>query len=77
MELKLKNGETATSVASFNRGNSNFIVDDGCYVLVNKQGELFGMSSWLFKEAVEVLKTLPSDPRRATQLALELDSDAL
>lgn len=70
MELELKNGGTALSVASFNGGDSHFIVNDGCYVLVNKQVQgaslgRFGMSAWLFKEAVEVLKALPSDPRVA------------
>lgn len=70
MELELKNGGTALSVASFNEGNSHFIVNEGCYVLVNKQIQgasmgRFGLSAWLPQEAIEVLKTLPSDPRVA------------
>jgi len=65
MEITLKNGNTVLSVASFNRGNSHFIVDDGCYVLINNQGGSYGVSPWLFQEAIDVLKTLPSDPREA------------
>jgi len=44
------------SVASFNRGNSNFICGEDCYVLVNGTH----ISNWLFEEAVQVLKELPS-----------------
>ena len=59
-----KTGTEALSLACFNEGNSHFIDDDSCYVLVNRTSSgNFAMSSWLFPEAVEVLKTLPSKAR--------------
>jgi len=59
-----KTGSEELSLACFNGGNSHFIMDDSCYVLVNRTTDgKFGMSSWLFPEAVDVLKTLPSEAR--------------
>jgi len=51
------------SVASFNRGNSNFICSEDCYVLVNGNH----ISNWLFEEAVQILKELP-DPKEMYKL---------
>jgi hypothetical protein len=57
---------SAESVAVFNKGHSHFIVDDGCYVLVNrhygtrgKPTDSFRPSPWIFAEAREVLAGLP------------------
>ena len=60
-KITLENGEAATSLAEFNDGNSHFIEDDHCYVLVNRdpKTERFGMSSHLFPEALKVLRKLP------------------
>ncbi len=45
-------------------GVSHIIVDDGCYVLVNGNGDFGTVEHW-YPEAVEALKGLPSDPREA------------
>lgn len=44
------------SYATFNKGYSNVIVDDTCYQIVNGNT----ISSYIFPEALELLKTLPS-----------------
>ncbi len=49
----------------FNESNSCFIVDDGCYVLCNHIRDNWVQSTHIFKEALEHLKRLPSDPREA------------
>ncbi len=46
----LENGAVVRPVATFNGGNSHFIVDDGCYVLINRGS--------IFKEAWKVLRSL-------------------
>ena len=56
-KIKLKKGN-ATSVAIFNDGYSHIIVDDNCWLIVNGDG----ISSWIFDEAMEVLKQLPNKP---------------
>jgi hypothetical protein len=48
-------------VAELNNGFSHIAVDDHCYVLLNG-GEL---SPWWFREALDVLRTLPKDPDEA------------
>jgi hypothetical protein len=69
--IQLHNGSEADTVASFNGGQSHFILDDHCYVLVNRTpvvqfeggpphlGDFYTPSHWIFPEALEVLKTLP------------------
>lgn len=54
-----------SAVAEFNNGFSHFVRDDHCYVLLNGGGP----SSWLFDEALDVLKSLPSDPDHARPLS--------
>lgn len=60
-KITLENGVKVTSLAEFNDGNSHFIEDDHCYVLVNRDPETdrFGMSPHLFAEALKVLRKLP------------------
>jgi len=65
--VERSNGSTyeVEPVVSFNKGYSHFIKDDGCYLLVNGHlaPEHSKVSSWIFPEAQEVLKKLPS-PRK-------------
>jgi hypothetical protein len=63
--ITLDNNHTVEAVAIFNNGNSAFILDDRCYVLVNRnlqsgRGDKFAFAYWIFPEAWEVLKGLPS-----------------
>ena len=44
------------SYATFNKGYSNVVIDDTCYQIVNGNT----ISSYIFPEALEILKTLPS-----------------
>jgi hypothetical protein len=55
MKITLNNGEVVDTIVTFNNGYSHFIVDDGCYVLINGVAR----SPWIFPEAFRVLKTLP------------------
>lgn len=64
--VMLNNGEQAEPVATLadeHGGVSHWIRDDGCYVLVNMfqlKGQPVGeMVSWIYPEALEVLKELP------------------
>jgi hypothetical protein len=68
MDITIVNGSgehKAKSIASFNNGNSHFIIDDRCYVLVTRrfydssEPITYSVCAWLSNEAVEVLKTLP------------------
>ena len=60
IEVERKDGSIyhTTAHAQFNKGYSFIILDDGCYQIVNGNK----ISSHIFPEALEVLKTLP-DPR--------------
>lgn len=64
MKITLDNGSKVTPVATFNKGDSHFIVDDGCYVLVNHKlaEDYYVMSPWIFPEALKVLRSLPDLP---------------
>lgn len=44
-------------------GFSCFVTDDSCYVLKNWVGGEWKTSKWLYGEAIEELKKLPSNPR--------------
>jgi len=63
--VTLTNCEKATPVASLrdeHGAESHFIIDDGCYVLVNVNhhfDDLGQMSAWIYPEAFEVLRKLP------------------
>ena len=49
-----------STVAVLNQGHTVIAVDDGCYVVRNrKEDGTWGFSSWIFPEALEVLKQLP------------------
>ena len=56
------------TVALFNEGNSVIIVDDHCYVVKNWNGDKWGNSSWLFKEAILEIRNLPIDPDQAVRI---------
>lgn len=71
MTFKLTNGEEVHPITTFNKGYSHIIVDDGCYVIVNGDPGKLGSSAWIFREALEVLKTLPIDPSEVERNALQ------
>jgi hypothetical protein len=58
--ITLRTGVKVTPIATFNDGNSHIIVDDHCYVIVNKTGDYYDFSPWIFPKALEVLKGLAS-----------------
>lgn len=50
----------ATLVDEFD-GKCQISIDDNCYVLSLKQSNgTYKLSPWIFKEALDVIKTLPS-----------------
>lgn len=53
------------ALAIFNNGYSCIDTDDGCYVILNYVNKKWILSSHIFKEALDNLKNLPSDPREA------------
>lgn len=68
-EAILDNGERFEPVATLADaygGRAQIAIDDHCYVLYLRQAGLFGKegrykrTAWIFREAFEVLKELPS-----------------
>lgn len=63
-EVQLDNGVFVKPVATLeekNGGKCQIIEDDHCYVLLLRQEDgSYKRTSWIFPEAFEVLKTLPS-----------------
>lgn len=60
MENKLADDYPESTVAVLNEGHSVIAIDDGCYVVMNRKGDgTWGFSSWIFPEALEVLRQLP------------------
>jgi hypothetical protein len=62
-QVEMENGALVTPVASLESqhgGVAHFIIDDNCYVLILKRESGYISTSWIFKEAFEVLKNLPS-----------------
>lgn len=57
-----------STVAILNDGYSVITVDDGCYTIRNFSDNEWRFSAWIFPEALEILKRLPDDPRRAPVL---------
>jgi hypothetical protein len=55
------------TVSVFNNDNSVIVVDDHCYVIKNRKDSGWGISAWIFKEALSVLRTLPENPDDATE----------
>ena len=60
-------GKPVATLKDNHGGISHFVVDDGCYVLLNlvpthrpSNDRKFKPSAWIYPEAFEVLKTLPS-----------------
>ena len=49
-------------IVEFNNGTSIIAIDDNCYVIYNLNNNQWRMSSWIFPEALEILKTLPNNP---------------
>jgi len=41
---------------------SFIIVDDHCYCVVNWNGEKWGVSGYVYREAIAAIKSLPSNP---------------
>ncbi|MDD5589217.1 MAG: hypothetical protein PHP92_04135 [Candidatus Nanoarchaeia archaeon] len=56
--IKLNNGDDVISVAEFNEKCSHIIIDDHCWNIIN--GDKF--SSYIFPEAMSILKKLPDSP---------------
>jgi hypothetical protein len=60
----LENGSTFVPVATLASeygGRCQISIDDHCYVLHLKQSNgKYKLTSWIFREAFDVLKTLPS-----------------
>ena len=57
------NGSTGTPVATLadeHGGRVQIIIDDGCYLIMIKRPNGYRQSAWIFHEAHNVLKTLPS-----------------
>ena len=58
------NSSTGTPVATLadsSGGRAQIVIDDGCYLIVLKRPNgRYQRTSWIFEEAHEVLKTLPS-----------------
>lgn len=75
-EITLDNGSDDNPVATLvsdvdPRVRAHIIVDDHCYVLVHNAGpedQEYRMVEWWFREAVEALQGLPSDPDKARPL---------
>lgn len=65
-QIKMNNDVEAYPVASLRDeygGEAHIIIDDHCYVLVLKdhnKHDRFKNTAWIFPEAFEVLKQLPS-----------------
>ena len=59
----MQGGSNVTPVATLedkHGGKAHFIVDDHCYVLILRRDMGYVMTAYIFPEAFEVLKTLPS-----------------
>ena len=59
----LEGGVTFTPVATLvddSGGKAHIHIDDNCYVLTLRRDMGYIHTSWIFPEAFEVLKTLPS-----------------
>lgn len=63
MKIIVRNGGGGfeeETIATFNDNNSHIIVNNHCYVIVNRGRDgKYDISSWIFPEALEVLKNLP------------------
>jgi len=54
------------TVSVLNNGNTAIVTDDHCYAVRNLGADgKWGWSAWIFKEALDVLKTLPDNPDEA------------
>jgi len=59
----MQGGSNVTPVATLedeHGGKAHIIVDDHCYILILRRDMGYVMTAWIFPEAFEVLKTLPS-----------------
>ena len=54
-----------STVVVLNNGNTAIVVDDHCYAVRNWNGNEWGWSAWIFREALAALKTLPDNPDEA------------
>ena len=64
--MEMQNDLPESAVAVLNNGNSAIVVDDGCYCVKNRTEKGWGLSAWVFPEALQVMKGLPDDPRAAS-----------
>jgi len=59
----MQGGSNVTPVATLedeHGGKAHIIIDDHCYILILRRDMGYVMTAWIFPEAFEVLKTLPS-----------------
>lgn len=57
------------TIAVLNNNNTVIVIDDHCYVLMNRIDDTWRNTSYIFAEANRVLQTLPLDPDHALFLA--------
>jgi hypothetical protein len=58
------------TVAILNNGDTAIVVDDHCYAVRNWNGNEWGWSAWIFREALAALKVLPDNPDDAATVAV-------
>ena len=51
-----------STVATCNEGNTAIVVDDHCYAIRNWNGKNWVGRELTFREALDILKTLPDNP---------------
>lgn len=65
VEFKVENIGNHVSVAELNDGYTHICVDDSCWIIVNETKKTdMEYQPWIFPEATEVLKQLPSNPNQ-------------
>lgn len=80
-KITLIDGSKFASLVEFDNGDSHFIEEAGCYVLVVRddvEDDRFLRSPFLHLEAIEQLKKLPLPKLRFTKAVLDrLDADSV
>ena len=57
------------TVAVLNNGDTAIVVDDHCYAVRNWNGNEWGWSSHIFRDAMAAIKALPENPDDAVTIA--------
>ena len=61
------------TVALFNGDDSVIVVDEQCYAIRTWNGREWRWCAWIFREALDILKTLPDNPDDAVSLKLNVE----